>query len=72
MADAIVIFIVGYAALGAAFAAYFVARGAGVLESRAGTASLVTRLLWAPGAMALWPVLAVGCARAKRRGAAAA
>jgi hypothetical protein len=68
MADAIVILMVGYAALGAAFAVYFVARGAGAIELRAGAAPLIARLLWAPGAMALWPVLAVRCARAERRG----
>lgn len=46
-----------YLAVGAAFAAAFVWRGAGRLDANAGGASWGFWLLILPGAAALWPIL---------------
>lgn len=68
MANAIAIVMVVYSGVGAAFGLYFVHRGAARLEARAGTAPLGARLLWAPGAAVLWPLLLARCIGAERRG----
>lgn len=46
-----------YFAAGSVFALAFVARGAGVIDPAAQTASLATRVLWLPAAIGLWPML---------------
>ncbi len=56
-----------YLATGLILAAYFVLRGAARIDSRARGASLFTRLLWAPGAVALWPLLIAPVMRGKVR-----
>lgn len=55
-----------YALVGAAFAAGFVVRGAGMIDPVAARAPARVRLLFAPGAVALWPILTVKWARARR------
>lgn len=47
-----------YAALGVAFAGWFLARGAARLDPAAASAGVWFRLIIAPGVVALWPVLA--------------
>lgn len=46
-----------YACVGALFAAGFVARGAATIDPVARGAPLRVRLLFAPAALALWPML---------------
>ncbi len=46
-----------YALIGAAFALYFVWRGAPRLDPVAAQAPLRTRIIFIPGALALWPLL---------------
>ncbi|MCC7170728.1 MAG: hypothetical protein IT459_09785 [Planctomycetes bacterium] len=55
-----------YVALGTGFGFAFVGRGAGVLDPGAATAPLSVRIVWWPGALALWPWLAVAWWRARR------
>ncbi len=52
-----------YLAVGAAFAAAFVWRGAGRLDANARGASWGFRILILPGAAALWPILLAAWAR---------
>jgi len=47
----------GYAAIGAVFAAVFLARGVGAIDPAARNSPGRVRLLWAPGVVALWPVM---------------
>jgi hypothetical protein len=47
-----------YLASGALFGAAFVARGASALDPAAAAAPLAVRVVWFPGAVALWPWLA--------------
>ncbi len=49
--------IAAYACVGVVFAAWFVARGAAAIDPAARAAPLRVRLLFAPAAAALWPVL---------------
>lgn len=53
----------GYMALGALFAIYFVWHGAARLDEAARGISWKTRVLFFPGATALWPVLLRKCLR---------
>ena len=46
-----------YAVLGAIYAAWFVLTGAAKRDPVAANASLRVRLLFLPGALALWPLL---------------
>ena len=55
-----------YGVLGAVFAVAFVARGAAAIDPVACHAPERVRVLFAPGAAALWPVLALKWARAER------
>jgi hypothetical protein len=48
-----------YCMLGCVFASWFVLRGAGKLDHDAQKISWLTRLLFFPGSVALWPVLAL-------------
>ncbi len=62
----------GYALVGLAFGVAFVARGAGRLDPVARGAPVRVRLLFLPGALALWPLLVVkwrGAREGERRGA---
>ncbi len=57
---AIQIFVFGlyaYLLIGFLFALWFVFRGVHRLDEQSRTAHWVTRLLWLPGSMLLWPVL---------------
>lgn len=63
IATLLVIIIGLYAGLGAAFGTYFVVRGCRVLDHKAGHAPFTARVLWLPGAAALWPVLLPRCLR---------
>ncbi|MCB9838014.1 MAG: hypothetical protein H6813_01630 [Phycisphaeraceae bacterium] len=47
----------GYAVVGAVYAAYFVFAGAARLDPVIRTTPLRTRILFAPGALALWPLM---------------
>lgn len=49
--------IAGYLIVGVLFALAFVARGAGAIDAAARRAPFRVRLLFAPGAAALWPIL---------------
>lgn len=49
----------GYALVGIVFAVFFVLVGAGRLDSVARGTPLRVRLIWLPGAAALWPLLLV-------------
>lgn len=46
-----------YGAVGIVFAAFFVARGGAAIDPILTKTPLRTRILFAPGAVALWPVL---------------
>lgn len=56
-----------YASLGTLFALFFVIRGAAVIDPAAATAALRTRLIFIPGAVALWPLLLRRCLAARGR-----
>jgi len=56
-----------YGVIGVVFAAYFVARGAASIDPIIKDTPLRTRVLFAPGAAALWPALLI---RRLRAGAA--
>ncbi len=58
-----------YALLGFLFAIYFVARGAGRMDSVAQGGTLGFRILIFPASAALWPWLAVRCMRDPAGGA---
>ncbi len=53
-----------YATIGLMFAIAFVIRGAAHIDAAAQSAPLRVRLAFAPGALALWPVLGIKWARA--------
>jgi hypothetical protein len=57
MAYVMVLIFAVYTAAGALFAAAFVARGARRLDRNVEGASWIFRLMIAPGAVALWPLL---------------
>ena len=64
VADTIALGVEGYAALGCIFAVAFVARGVQRIDAAARGAGWPFRLVVFPGAVALWPYLAVRWARA--------
>jgi hypothetical protein len=66
IANSITFVLSAYAAVGGLFAVYFVRRGCQRLDERAAEAPLAARLLWAPGALALWPLLLSRCLRPAR------
>ena len=49
--------LLGYLVVGAIFAVAFVLRGAGAIDEAADRAPLGVRLVLAPGAAVMWPVL---------------
>lgn len=49
--------IIIYLALGILFAVAFFVRGHRIIDPSSKGASAVTRLLWCPAALALWPIL---------------
>jgi len=53
----------GYALVGVLVAVWFVGWGAGRRDAAAGQAPLRVRLLFGPGAVAVWPVLLAGRGR---------
>jgi membrane-associated PAP2 superfamily phosphatase len=55
----------GYFVVGLLFGWAFVLRGADALDPAARSTRWPTRLMWLPGAAALWPVLARKWLRAK-------
>jgi hypothetical protein len=63
IADLILWTAAGYAALGLAFAAYFVTVASGRLDPAARGTPVGVRLLLVPGAAALWPLLLRKCVR---------
>ena len=46
-----------YAAVGLLFGCWFVIKGVGKIDANANNASWFLRLMWLPGALALWPIL---------------
>ncbi len=66
IANSLTLVLIAYAAVGGMFAVYFVRQGCKRLDERAAEAPLAARLLWTPGAMALWPLLLSRCLRAAR------
>jgi hypothetical protein len=62
--DTIALGVEGYAALGCIFTIAFVARGVQRIDAAAQAAGWPFRLIVCPGAVALWPYLAVRWARA--------
>ena len=65
LASAAVWAVAVYATVGALFAAAFVWRGAGAIDPVAQHAPLRVRLIFFPGALALWPLLALTWSRAR-------
>ncbi len=55
-----------YLGLGLVFAVAFIVRGAGSIDEVARASPWHVRMLWMPGAAALWPLLLVTWLRAKR------
>ncbi len=67
-ADSILVLAAVYVLCGLVFAAAFVARGVGRVDHAARGSSLGFHLIIVPGCVALWPLLAVHWARARRQG----
>ena len=67
MIDLLLILLAGYASIGALFAILFILAGAPALDATAASAPLSVRVLFAPGALGLWPVLALRWATAHRK-----
>ncbi len=57
-----------YGMIGVVFSALFVFRGAAVIDPIVRTTPLRTRVLFAPGAVAVWPVLLIKWLSARRAG----
>ncbi|RJP30818.1 MAG: hypothetical protein C4547_16240 [Phycisphaerales bacterium] len=66
MAEAILLIILGYAAVGAGFGVPFLLRGIDRIDPAARGSPWTFRLLILPGVIALWPVLARRWRRAPR------
>lgn len=67
-AEAILSFVLLYAAMGAIFGLFFIWRGVGRIDAAARGTSWTVRLLIFPGVVALWPLLAERWRRAARDG----
>lgn len=64
----ILISVLLYGGIGVVFAALFVFRGAAAIDPIIRTTPLRTRALFAPGAVAVWPMLAVKWFNTRRAG----
>jgi hypothetical protein len=65
-AEVIAWVLIGYAAAGTVFALVFVSFGIGTVDPAARHAAWQVRLLWAPGAAGLWPLMPVMWLRARK------
>lgn len=63
IAKSLTLALIAYAVVGGVFAVYFVRQGCKRLDERAAEAPLAARFLWAPGALALWPLQLSRCLR---------
>lgn len=63
--DVVLIALAVYLAAGAVFAAVFITVGAKRIDAVAASTPLRTRLLFAPGAALLWPLVALRWSRAE-------
>lgn len=63
---AVLVLLAAYLLLGAAFALAFVTRGAGRIDPAARNGPIGFRIMIAPGAAALWPVLLLRWIRSGR------
>lgn len=68
IAEWIALLVAAYSAFGALFAVYFLWRGANRLDDAARNSGVAFHLILLPGAVALWPVLAVLCLRSTKGG----
>lgn len=73
MADALLLILAAYLAVGLIFGCAFVWMGAGAIDPAAARAPLRVRALFLPGAAALWPLLLIRwhAARGRPEGGAA-
>ena len=62
MIEPLLLILAGYFAVGAFFAIAFVVRGAAAIDTVAKDAPLRVKLIFFPGAVALWPMLALAWA----------
>lgn len=64
--DVVLILLGAYALLGAVVGAWFVLRGAGMIDPLAARTGIRVRWIWLPGAVMLWPWVVVRCFATRR------